>query len=128
MSHDGCSNRLLSPVHVPDKEMESASLLSHHSGRDPTCRQTFQKYAVGPVLFLYSLYFSGSTSLISQFVADHFEHIVDPSSHTSTHSDGCLKQSDTYASSVESQASLWLMYMNIASTVSLTAYQGNCIF
>jgi hypothetical protein len=85
--------------------MESTPLIRTSSDGEPVHRRASCRVTIEPVIFLFFMYYSGSMSLVSQFVHRRLESQQSQPVHCA-------------AGSVQSEASKWLMYMNIAATVS----------
>jgi len=78
--------------------MESTPLLAEPVSEEPIQYHAIRKLIILPFVLLYFLYFSGSIPMTSQFV--HYQ-----------------LSTSSAAKDAQSEASLWLMFMNIAFTV-----------
>jgi len=90
--------------------MESTHLLDDTvdlDSRGRVRRRALRKITIEPVLLLYLLYFSGSSTLFRLFVHGRLKS-EDSRTHIST---------DNVVKNVQSEAAMWLMYMNIAYTI-----------
>ena len=89
--------------------MESTHLLAVPPSGEQVCHHAFRRITIEPVMLLYFMYYSGSSTLVSQFVHNQMER----------KDNGLSYLTPCSVNNVQSEASLWLMYMNIAATVTV---------